>query len=205
MDRRSLDRRINRASRQLTGLLAGVAMLALAGCVETMSAVPAGPMDGDAGFMVTLHDDWTRVPSSINLITRGDLLTKDGLALNQLHLMSLEDGQSLVRAARGADVPVYRAGMSALEQVDLVTASLQRLKYADVTTANVRPQDFDGVEGTRFDISGKFQSGLSFRSDVAMAETGDRLHVVLFLAPAGHYYAASAGEVVDIIENAQLK
>ncbi|NBC34899.1 MAG: hypothetical protein GVY13_19685 [Alphaproteobacteria bacterium] len=182
----------------------GAAGLALAGCVETMSAVPAGPLDGDAGFTVTLQDDWTRVPASINMITRGDLLTRDGLTLNQLHLISLEDGESLVRAAKDADVPVYTAGMSALEQVDLVTASLQRLQYADVATANVRPQDFDGTEGTRFDITGKFRSGLDFRGDVAVAEAGDKMHVVVFLAPAAHYYDSDAGEVAGIIASADL-
>lgn len=185
--------------------LTAAAGMALAGCVETMSAVPAGPLDGDAGFTVTLQDDWTRIPASINMMTRGDLLTKDGLTLNQLHLISLEDGQSLVRAAKDVDVPVYAAGMSALEQVDLVSASLQRLQYADIATANIRPQDFDGVEGTRFDITGKFQSGLNFRGDVAVAQADKMLHVVIFLAPAAHYYDAEAGEVVDIVETAQLK
>ncbi len=186
-------------------VLAAAAAFVLAACAQSLSAVPAGPLDGDAGFIVTLQDDWTRVPESINSITRGDLLTKDGLALNQLHLISLDDGESMVRAPTDADIPTYRKGMSALEQVEFLTASLLRLNYSDITAENVRPQDFDGVEGIRIDLSGKYQSGLKFRADAAIAGAGEQLHIVFFVAPAQHYYAQTAGEVIEIIASADLK
>ncbi len=181
-----------------------LALFVLAACAVPMKAAPPGRLETQAGFAVTLNEAWTRIPARSNPMTRGDVLTRDGLALNRLHIATLEPGEAFVRG-EAAGILTCRAGMSALEQVEFLTTSLLRLGYGDIKVENVRPQDFDGVEGLRIDLSGSYQSGLNFRADAAIAQAGEQLHIVLFVAPAQYYYAETAGQVSEIIASADFK
>jgi hypothetical protein len=43
---------------------------------------------------------------------------------------------------------------------------------------------------------------LNLRGDAALAESNGKLNVIIFVAPASHYYEASAAEVDALIQSA---
>lgn len=179
-----------------------VAIAALTACVPTMTAAPAGAFDSGSGLAVSLQRDWTHIPPNLNFATTGSVLTRQGLSLQRVDILTLEPGDAIIRVTRDEDAPEYRAGMSETELVELVTASLTRLGYTDITTDNIRAHQLAGAPGVRFNIGGKYSSGLNLRGDAALAESNGKLNVIIFVAPALHYYEASAAEVDALIQSA---
>jgi hypothetical protein len=182
----------------------GAATLSLSACAVTMTAAPPGPLQTDAGLAVDLQNSWTRIPAALNGATNGTVLTRHGVMLDRVDLLSIDAGKSIIKAPRNVDVPVFRAGMSELELVELVTASLLRVGLTDVRAENVRPHQFLGASGIRFNLVGKYSSGLNMRGDAALAVVNGKLNVILFVAPAAHYYDANAAEIEQLIQNARL-
>lgn len=184
--------------------LALISGAVLTACAPTMTAAPAGAFQSATPLAVTLDNSWTHIPPQLNGVTNGSVLTRHGVALNRVDLISLESGQSLIRVGRDVDAPTFRAGMSELELVELATASLRRLGLTDIAPQNVRPHALAGAPGVRMSIVGKYESGLNLRGDIAMAESNGRLNVIMFLAPAVHYYDASATEIEHLIQSARI-
>lgn len=182
--------------------LAGAATLGA--CAVTPETVPAGRYDSEAGFAVTLEQDWSRWPEAINPATHGEYLTQDGVLLNRLHLVTLKDGATLVRTARGDTAPQYNASGSELEIVDFVTASLDDVGYNAVMAEDIRPATIDGEDGLRFALAGKWENGLDVRGDAAAVARAGQLHLIFFLAPALHYYGALSEDVDAIIASVDL-
>lgn len=178
-------------------IITALCALTLVACVAQPKAVAPGDFASKAGMTLPLSSDWSHFPeTSLSIDTfRGEYLTKDGPLLNRLQLVSVKDGEALMRGAQNADVPRFVTGTSELEQVEFVTQSLDRMGYSGMTAANIRPGTFDGQAGIRFDISGVLENGLEIRGDVAAVASGETLHLALFLAPAMHYYDATASEV----------
>lgn len=143
-----------------------------------------------------------RTSPNLNFATTGSVLTRQGLSLQRVDILTLEPGNSIIRVTRDEDAPEYRAGMSETELVELVTASLTRLGYTDITADNIRAHQLAGAPGVRFNIGGKYSSGLNLRGDAALAESNGKLNVIIFVAPASHYYEASAAEVDALIQSA---
>lgn len=181
---------------------AALAAAALAACVPTMAAAPPGAFDTGAGLAVNLQNSWTHIPAGINYTTNGAVLTRQGLALQRVDILTLEPGESIVRVPRNTDAPEFRAGMSETELVELVTASLTRMGFTDIAADNIRAHQLAGASGVRFNIAGKYASGLNLRGDVALAESNGKLNVIMFVAPAAHYYEASAAEIDQLIQSA---
>jgi hypothetical protein len=191
--------------RFLSAALAGLAVLALSACASFMQTAPAGALAGDPDFAVTLQAPWTRIPARSNRLTRGDLLTRDGLALNQVHLVSLAGGEPLLHREVTDVPPLYRAGKRLHAQVGLIMQSLEALGYHDLEAKAVRPVMLDGAEGLRFEIAGRFESGIKLRGLAALAETGERLHILVFIAPAGHYHQRDAREIEAMIDSLSFR
>lgn len=178
---------------------------ALSACAVMPEAVDPGPYESEAGFTVTLEESWSRWPSQINPATQGEYLTQDGVLLNRLHLVTLKDGETLLRPRRVEVNPItYQASGSELEIVDLVTASLSQAGYNEMEASNVRPAMIDGRDGMRFALTGKWTNGLDVRGDVAAVARASQLHLIFFLAPALHYYDELAGDVDAIIASVDL-
>lgn len=185
-------------------ILALTMAAAMAACVPTMTAAPAGAFDPGTGLTVNLQNSWTHVPANLNGAVNGSVLTRHGLALERVDILSIEPGQSLIRVPREVDAPEFRAGMSEPELVELVTSSLSRIGFTDLAAEDVRAYQMAGAPGVRFALTGKYASGLHMRGDAALAESGGKLNVILFLAPAAHYYDANANEIDALIQSARF-
>ncbi len=181
-------------------------MAALAGCT-TITLAPAGPLAVSGGYSVTLGRNW----SDASILWAGRpsharMLTIDGPALNQLYITDgLAPGEALVRAVRAETrTPTYRANMSPTELVEFVSDSVSLFGYQRVTTRNLRPGQFAGGEAIRFDIAAQTRPGLDINGTALIAEHGGKLYLILYLAPAEHYYGASLAEVEQIMGSVRM-
>jgi hypothetical protein len=130
------------------------------------------------------------------------LLSIDGPLLNRLYLVALEPGESLLRP-RDNDTPrpIYRADMTDTELVEFVIDCVA-VEYQAPEAGALRPQTFAGQPGVRFDISTQTAEGLNMSGAALVARAGDRLNLMLFLAPSEHYYAAMLPEIETIFAGA---
>lgn len=180
--------------------------LLLSGCVA-ISRVPAGPMAvGKAE--VTLGRDW----SDISKIMPGRpknvrLLSHDGPMLNRLYLSdALSPGDVLIRpTAKEKPTPVIRAKMTSAERMEFVADSVAAMDYQRVEIARPRPATFGGKTAVRFDLTARTSDGLDVRGTALTAEIEGKTYVVLYLAPAEHYFDADLAEVEAIMTSARPK
>jgi hypothetical protein len=192
--------------RPLRALAIAGALLSLTACV-TVTAVPAGAYAvGD--HKVTLGRTW----SDISIIMPGRpknvrLLSIDGPYLNRLYIADgLKSGEFLIKPIRKErPTPTWKAGMTPTEQVEFIADTVSALDYQRVETADLRPAKMGDADALRVEISAKTAEGLDMAGTAQIAEIGGRLYVILYLAPAEHYFAATKGEVEAIMSSARPK
>ncbi len=178
-------------------------LLVLAGC-ESMSAAPAGLYELKGGTTVDLKEDWTHIPKSWHG-AESSILTKDGMKLNQLHIITVEDGETFIdERSKSVEYPVYAQGSSPIKQIEFVTANLSRMGFESIESKNVNPAKVGGYDGVTMDLVGKYDSGLNLKGRMAMAETEKGLNILVFIAPAMHYYDRDIASVNHIMETVQF-
>jgi hypothetical protein len=176
--------------------LLALLFLLLAACASTGGRLQAA---GDATvFDMALQTDldWARVRAN-----RQELWTIDGAPLNQLSIISkVRPGEHVFLGARERrsrpDGPWFRAGMRADEVRDVMLDALRGAGWAQVASERLRPADFGGVPGLRFELSMANGRGLRYRGMAAAAERDGRLSLLVWVAPEEHYYPRDA-EAVD--------
>lgn len=175
----------------------------LAGC-ESMSVAPAGVYELKSGTTINLKEDWTHIPKNWHG-AESSVLTKDGMKLNQLHIITVEDGETFIdERSKSVEYPIYAQGSSPIKQIEFVTANLSRMGFESVESKNVVPAKVGGYDGVTMDLVGKFQSGLNLKGRMAMAETDEGLNILVFIAPAMHYYDKDIASVNAIMNSVQF-
>ena len=139
--------------------------------------------------------DWARVRQP-----RIEQWTIDGAPLNQLSIISrIKPREHVFLSARERswrpDGPWFRAGMRPDEVRDIVLDGLRGAGWANVEASNLRPASWGGVPGLRFEIDLDNPNGLVYRGMATAAERDGRLTVLLWVAPAEHYYGRDAEAV----------
>lgn len=182
-------------------LLGGAALLA--GCAS--SGVVSGPVVS-GGTTITLAREWSDItfllptPRPRNV----KMLSIDGPLLNRLYIATLAPGESLLRHRdRDTPRPVYRDDMSDNEVVEFVIDCVAQ-EYQGPEASALRPQTFGGAPGVRFDINTRTSDGLEFSGTALAARVGDRLRLMLFLAPREHYYGAMLSEIETVFAGATI-
>lgn len=183
-----------------------VAALALSACASVTSA-PVGPLSLGSGYAVTLGRDW----SDISAIMAGRpkkvrLLSIDGPLLNRLYLtQGLVPGDVFIKPfAKEKPTPVVREAMSANERIEFVADCVAALDYQGVETTRPRPATLGGKPALRFDITARTTEGLDLKGSALAASIGGKLYVILYLAPAEHYFQATLPEVEAIMASARV-
>ena len=182
-------------------LLAGAAGALTASCAT--GGLVSGSYTAANAFNVQLGREWSDItfmltPRPPNL----RLLSIDGPLLNRLYLAALEPGQSLLRPSdRDTPRPTYRTDMSDTEVVEFIVDCVAQEYQAPEATA-LRPQNAGQTPGVRFDLSARTAEGLNISGTALAAKVGQRLHIMLYLAPSEHYYAALLPEVERIFASA---
>ncbi len=181
--------------------LTAVAILALSSCASIVSA-PPGPYKFGGGEVVQLGREWSDITAVVPSKGPGvRILTVDGPLLNQLHLAGgLKPGQAMVRTfSREQPVPTLRADMTGSERIEFVRDTVAALGVLQAETSTPRPWSFRGGSAIRVDLDGRTQSGLAVKGAAVIAPRGDTHTVIIYLAPAEHYFAALAPEVDRVL------
>ena len=139
--------------------------------------------------------DWARIRAP-----RQEQWTIDGAPLNQLMILSrISPGEHVFLRARERswrpDGPWFRAGMRPDEVRDIVLDGLRGAGWANVEGRNLRPAVWGGAPGLRFDLDLDNPTGLVYRGVVTAAERDGRLTLLVWIAPAEHYYGRDAEAV----------
>jgi len=192
----------------ITRILRGAALAAvlsvLAGCIS-ITAAPAGPY-ASGSHAVTLGRTWGDASAFAGAPRTVKMLTIDGWQLNRLYVIDgLKSGDYIVRpASKEKPTPTFRTGMTPIEQVELVAESVVAMGYQRVETEGLRPIKVGDADGLRADISAKSPEGLNISGVTQIVEVKGRLYVILYLAPAEHYFEATRAEVEAIMASARV-
>lgn len=186
-------------------LLAAAAIaLALAGCAAITEEGP-GPYTVDRSQTVTLGRTWSDVTALLaKKPKRVRLLSVDGPYLNRLYVTgALAPGDMLARPlVKEQPTPLVRADMTPTEKIEFVVDSVA-LEYQRVEAVNPRPAQMGGADAIRFDLKARTSEGLDIAGAALVGERDGRLYVLLFLAPAEHYYGALLPEVERVMASAR--
>jgi hypothetical protein len=192
-------------TRRLRLAAASALLLVLAGCAAVTDA-PAGAFKISDGYQVTLGREWSDISKIMNGRPQNvRLLSIDGPLLNRLYISDgLNPGEFLVKPASAErPTPAYHKDMSPNELVEFVADSVSALEYERVETRGLRPAKVGATQGLRFDIAAKTRDGLEIGGTAQVAEVGGRLYVILYLAPAEHYFAANLPDVEAVMSSAR--
>lgn len=173
-----------------------LAAFALGACAHAQQA--SGRYQVDHAFRVRLERPWADASSRATprLSNHVRLLTIHGAPLESLYLVGgLKPGDPLWTPPHGDEYPRYHADFSRSEMVEFVNASLTALGYVAVAPRNVRPAALAGQDGVRFELEMQTADGLDVSGVALAAQSGDRLNLILFLAPREHFYPALMPEI----------
>jgi len=190
---------MNRILSRLFGLLM---VLALAGCsgaggrlVKANSGIEVFDMTLDTSL------DWARIKRP-----RQELWTIDGMPLNRFVIISgIKPDEHVFLLTRERkhrpDGPWYRPGMRPDEIRDVVLDALREGGWSNVQSSNLRPANFGGTSGLRFDAVLTEQNGLIYKGTFGAAEHNVRLTQFFWMAPAEYYYDRDIAAVNKMIDS----
>lgn len=175
------------------GALLALALLLVAGCGgnRLQKAGDAAVFD----LQLETQLDWARIRAP-----RQEQWTIDGAPLNQLMILSRIKPREHVflRAKERSwrpDGPWFRAGMRPDEVRDIVLDGLRGAGWANVEGRDLRPVRWGVTPGLRFELALDNPNGLVYRGLVTAAERDGRLTLLVWIAPAEHYYGRDAEAV----------
>ncbi len=189
----------------MRALAAVLLALALAACAAVSEEGP-GPYRVGKGPTVTLGRTWSDISGIISYRPRQvRMLSVDGPYLNRLYVTDgLKPGDRLVKPVRKEQpTPVVRADMTVSEKIEFVVDTVA-LEYQRVEARAPRPHRLDGAEAVRFDLVARTSEGLDVAGTAMVAEKAGKLYVLLYLAPAEHYYGALLPEVEKVMASARI-
>lgn len=184
-----------------------LALALLAGCASTAGGRLVRPGPNPAGGHLTINSEmeWTRASSM-----RFQMWTIDGDLLNLLFLIpTVREGDYIFlgqrQSRRRPDGPYYHRDMRPDEIKDLVADGLLGAGLVGVQAQNLRPFDFGGREGLRFELTMANGEGLAYQGQVAAFEHDKGLALAIFIAPREYYYARDAAKVSRMLDTLRWK
>jgi hypothetical protein len=129
----------------------------------------------------------------------------DGELLNLLYLIpTVKEGDYIFlgqrQSKRRPDGPFYHRGMRADEIRDLVSDGLFGAGFVGVQATNLRPANFGGREGLRFDLTMSNPEGLQYQGLVAAFEHDKGLALAIFIAPSEYYFPRDGEKVSRMLD-----
>jgi hypothetical protein len=181
-------------------LALSVALLVSACASSGGRLVNPGPNPAGQKLSINSEMEWTRASTN-----RYQLWTIDGELLNLLYLIPyVKEGDYIFlgerQGKRRPEGAYFHRGMRADEIRDLVADGLFGAGFAGVKTTNLRPVDFGGREGLRFDITMANPEGLVYQGYAAAFEHEKGLALALWIAPGEYYYPRDADKVSRMLD-----
>ena len=186
-------------------LLLSVLIALLGACASGGPLVTPGRTTAGGGLSIDAGMEWTRMGGM-----REQLWTIDGPQLNSLHLIANVREREFIflgerQTTRRPDGAFYHRGMRADELRDLIADGMRAAGAVNVVASNLRPVDFGGREGLRFEMAMDNQAGLKYRAMAAAFEHENGLALALFYAPAEYYYPRDEAKVSAMLDTLRWK
>ena len=185
-------------------LIATLAVL-LAACAAGGPLVTPGAQSVGSRLTIDAGMEWTRMQGM-----REQLWTIDGPQLNSLHLIPQVREREFIflgqrQTRRRPDGAFYRRGMRSDELRDLIVDGLRASGAVNVSVSNLRPADFGGREGLRFEMAMDTEAGLKYQAMAAAFEHENGLALALFYAPTEYYYPRDQARVSAMLDTLRWK
>ena len=185
-------------------MVAALALL-LAACAAGGPLVTPGTQRIGSRLSIDAGMEWTRMQGM-----REQLWTIDGPQLNSLHLIPQVREREFIflgqrQTRRRPDGAFYRRGMRSDELRDLIVDGLRASGAVNVAVSNLRPVDFGGREGLRFEIAMATEAGLKYQAMAAAFEHENGLALALFFAPTEYYYPRDQAKVSAMLDTLRWK
>ena len=189
----------------IRGLIVAALTLLLAACASGGPPVTPGRTTAGGNLSIEAGMEWTRMGGM-----REQLWTIDGPQLNSLHLIANVREREFIflgerQTTRRPDGAFYHRGMRADELRDLIADGMRAAGAVNVVASNLRPVDFGGREGLRFEMAMDNQAGLKYRAMAAAFEHENGLALALFYAPAEYYYPRDEAKVSAMMDTLRWK
>lgn len=168
-------------------MIAGLAF-ALAGCATYEPVQSGTAMQVGTDVSVDPQISWAKVARPT---TSGSLWTIDGVGLNELYFFTdVKSGDPLitVRGEGDKETRLYSESMLPNDVMDLLAATVEKLGYQQVRTSGLAPAPFGSTTGFRFNLDFSTSGGLYMKGVALAAQRGSKLDLILFTAPAEHYF-----------------
>ena len=190
---------------RIRGLIVAALTLLLAACASGGPLVTPGRTTAGGNLSIEAGMEWTRMGGM-----REHLWTIDGPQLNSLHLIANVREREFIflgerQTTRRPDGAFYHRGMRADELRDLIADGMRAAGAVNVVASNLRPVDFGGREGLRFEMAMDNQAGLKYRAMAAAFEHENGLALALFYAPAEYYYPRDEAKVSAMLDTLRWK
>lgn len=145
--------------------------------------------------------DWARIKAP-----RQEMWTIDGMPLNRFVVIAnIKPNEHVFLSARERkhrpDGPWFRPGMRPDEVRDVILDAFRETGWSNVQGNNLRPANFAGVAGLRFDAVLTEENGLIYRGTFGAAEHDGKLTQFFWMAPAEHYYDRDIAAVNKMIDS----
>ena len=177
----------------------------LVACASGGPLVTPGTQRVGTSLTIEAGMEWTRMTEM-----REQLWTIDGPQLNSLHLIpSVREREFIFLGARQTkrrpDGAFYHRGMRPDELRDLIADGMRAAGAVNVVAGNLRPADFGGREGLRFEMAMDNASGLKYRAMAAAFEHEKGMALALYYAPAEYYYPRDEVKVSAMLDTLRWK
>lgn len=174
--------------------------LLLAACAAGGPLVTPGTQRVGSQLTIDAGMEWTRTQG-----LREQLWTIDGPQLNSLHLIPIVREREFIflgerQTRRRPDGAFYHRGMRPDELRDLIADGMRAAGAVNIVVTNLRPVDFGGREGLRFEMAMDNETGLKYRAMAAAFEHEKGLALALFYAPVEYYYPRDEAKVSAMLD-----
>lgn len=186
-------------------LVVAAATLLLVACGSGGPLVKPGIQRIGSDLTIDAGMEWTRIQGY-----REQLWTIDGPMLNSLHLIPQVREREFIflgqrQTRRRPDGAFYRRGMRSDELRDLILDGMRAAGAVNVEVSNLRPADFGGREGLRFEMAMATEAGLKYQAMAAAFEHDRGLALALFYAPSEYYYPRDQAKVSAMLDTLRWK
>ena len=177
----------------------------LAACAAGGPLVTPGTQRIGSQLTIDAGMEWTRTQG-----LREQLWTIDGPQLNSLHLIPIVREREFIflgerQTRRRPDGAFYHRGMRPDELRDLIADGMRAAGAVNIVVTNLRPVDFGGREGLRFEMVMDNETGLKYRAMAAAFEHEKGLALALFYAPVEYYYPRDEAKVSAMLDTLRWK
>lgn len=181
-------------------MLLALSLALLTACAAGGPLVTPGTQRVGSRLTIDAGMEWTRMQG-----VREQLWTIDGPQLNSLHLIPQVREREFIflgkrQTARRPDGAFYRRGMRSDELRDLIVDGMRAVGAVNVVVSNLRPANFGGREGLRFEMAMANETGLKYQAMAAAFEHENGLALALFYAPAEYYYPRDQAKVSAMLD-----